>query len=179
MHEHSREESRLLCGHPALKLSNQMKLEQLPASAKRRIQGKGAMRGSAQACFAQLSAADVHHAPAGLDEARFADVVARFLVRHGVLDDARHLLISGSESCAQVMLVQRKQTGADLAVAGQPDARAAAAEGKASQGRSRRTPRYRRRSDSGREVELGSYGSSWNGASRAIRSSTSRSGTTT
>ena len=59
-------------------------------------------------------------------------MMARLLVGHGVLDDACQLLVAAAFAYGrvQIVLAQAEQARPNLAVAGEPDARARAAEGK-------------------------------------------------
>src|SRR5882757_5198724 len=76
-------------------------------------------------------AADVDHAAAGLEEAGLADVVAGFLLRDDVANVAGEVIVrtTAVEHAVEIVVGLGKEAGADLAVRGEPDAAAGAAEG--------------------------------------------------
>src|ERR1017187_6209510 len=73
----------------------------------------------------------MHHRPRRRHEAGFANVVALLLVLDGVKDELDHLFVAGSprHQASQVVLADREQAGADLAIRRDANAAAMSAEG--------------------------------------------------
>src|SRR5262245_18757081 len=81
-------------------------------------------------CELRHSAADGAHRASGLDEARLVDVMLELLAPDGLAHYVLEVRVgrSGADRPTQVGLVEREQAGAQLAVGGEPDAVAVAAE---------------------------------------------------
>src|SRR5690606_40514678 len=79
-----------------------------------------------------ISASDLRHRARGLHEQPVRDVVLELLGRDGGGQEPRQLLVAGARAqrSEEVVLAQREQTGAELAVRGEADAVAACAEGR-------------------------------------------------
>src|SRR5215831_13820182 len=73
----------------------------------------------------------MYHAAGGLDESRFSDMMARFFLVHHSTNVTSKLLVAGAgmHAARQIVIEEREQAGADLAVRGQPDPRTVPAEG--------------------------------------------------
>src|SRR6266567_3451382 len=73
----------------------------------------------------------MHHRPRSRHKVRLADMVPFFLLRDHAPDELRQLIVGGSAAHlrVQVVIPDRKQAGANLAVAGDADAAAMSAEG--------------------------------------------------
>jgi len=73
----------------------------------------------------------VDHRARGLEEAWFADVVARFLLLNDTVDVSAQLLIGSAcaKTSVKVMLALREETGANFSVRREADSAACSAEG--------------------------------------------------
>lgn len=74
---------------------------------------------------------DVDHAAGGLEEARFANVMAGFLLVDSSANEGSEIVVSPTTAhdCVEVVVELREEAGADLAVGGEADAAALSAEG--------------------------------------------------
>src|SRR5208283_30486 len=73
----------------------------------------------------------MNHGPRRRHKTRLADVVAGFFLIHRPPDELGHLFVAsaGRHESGEVVLADREQTGANLAVGGDADAAALSAEG--------------------------------------------------
>src|ERR1019366_2465982 len=73
----------------------------------------------------------MHHRSRRRNKSRLADVVALLFVLDGVNDELDHLFVAGAlrHQASQIVLADRKQAGADLAIRRYADAAAMPAEG--------------------------------------------------
>src|SRR5215813_12598836 len=73
----------------------------------------------------------MHHAARRLDKSGLADMMPSLFLLHHTANKAHQLIITGStlHRAIEIMIEEREQAGADLAVGGDPYARAVSAEG--------------------------------------------------
>ena len=86
------------------------------------------MRGAG---WAGRSTADVDHGAGGLEEAWFADVVAGFFGKHDAKEESAQIVVAGAlaQLADEVVFAVGEEAGANLAVGGEADPAACAAEG--------------------------------------------------